>query len=403
MTRAASAGLVLALVALTWGLLHVAWYRHGQLVDYGVYSRYGNAIVHRHEVPYRDFELEYPPGALPVFVVPALLDGLDYNDVFQGVMAVCAALAALGVLAVGGRAAGALAAVAPLLLGSVVISRFDLWPAALTVWALAALVRRRTVVSAILLGTAFAAKLWPLAIVPLIAVWVLRTQGGRRSAAWVATATATAAAWFLPFAVIAPGGLGHSFHEQLARPLQVESFGSSILIVLHHFAPTALRVVNSFGSQNVAGSGVAAISVATTVAEIAALVAVWVIYARGGSSEERLVGACAAAVAALLAFGKVFSPQFLIWLIPLVPLVRSIIARVLFGVALVLTQVYFPERYWNIVTGFYRAESVVLLGRNLAVVALFGALLYASQRSTAASRAAASSAVSMRSGARTSA
>ena len=50
---------------LVWGVLHVGWYAHGQITDYGVYQAYGDSIVTHHDVPYRDFSVEYPPAALP--------------------------------------------------------------------------------------------------------------------------------------------------------------------------------------------------------------------------------------------------------------------------------------------------------------------------------------------------
>ena len=53
------------------GVLHVGFYEREQIVDTPVYESYGEAIADG-EVPYRDFAVEYPPGALPVFLVPAL-------------------------------------------------------------------------------------------------------------------------------------------------------------------------------------------------------------------------------------------------------------------------------------------------------------------------------------------
>ncbi len=52
---------------------------------------------------------------------------------------------------------------------------------------------------------------------------------------------------------------------------------------------------------------------------------------------------------AFVAFGKVLSPQFLIWLIPLVPLVVCSAAVGALAAALVLTHLWFPDRYWSYV------------------------------------------------------
>ena len=58
-------------VALCAGLPSV-WQGEATISDVPVYERYGDAIE-RGQVPYRDFTLEYPPGALAVFAVPALV------------------------------------------------------------------------------------------------------------------------------------------------------------------------------------------------------------------------------------------------------------------------------------------------------------------------------------------
>jgi len=371
--------LVLALVACAWGVLHVGWYARDQIVDYGVYQRYGDAVAHDHAVPYRDFAVEYPPAALPVFVVPAWYEGFGYRTAFKGLMAICLAAAALGALAVGGLRAGVLTAVAPLALGSVVVSRFDLWPAALTVLALAALLRGGRTTSAVLLGTAFAAKLWPALLVPLLFVWLFRRIGRGAALKWLLLVAGTAATWFLPFVALSPGGVAHSFHAQLARPLQLESLGSAVLIAAHHVAGTSLHVVGSFGSQNVVGPGADAAAIATTVAGGLALLALYASFARREPSVGDLLRFCAAAVAVAIGFGKVFSPQFLIWLVPLVPLVRGrrgAVASAVFGATLVLTQLWFPYHYWRLADDFALRESWELLARDVLVVALAGILVW---------------------------
>jgi uncharacterized membrane protein len=361
-----------ALVAAVWGALHVGWYGRGQIVDYGVYQHYGDAIEGG-AVPYRDFRLEYPPAALPVFVLPSLLSRFNYQHMFQLEMALCLVAIVLAVFLLAGPAAALLAGLAPLALGSVVLSRFDLWPAALVAWGLVTLLSRRFTLSAVLLGTAVAAKLWPAVLVPFIIVWLFHNYGRRMAATWTGYTALIAAVWFLPFTLLSPNGVGHTFHEQFARPLQIESLGGAILIALHNVFDTPLGRIDSFGSQNLAGPGTHLVATLSTVLGAFALLAVWLLYVRSDASDTTLILYCAAAVATLLAFGKVFSPQFLIWLIPLVVAVRTrraLVAVPLFFLTMILTQLWFPHHYWDLAIGFHRQEVFELVLRDLGVVLL---------------------------------
>jgi hypothetical protein len=387
MTRAGSAALVAVALCVflgSWSLVHHGSLGRGQITDTGLYEEYGDAVA-RGAVPYRDFRLEYPPAAVPMFVLPALGhegDRAAYDRWFDRLMALCGCLGLVGAMLVlralgagGLRTASALGliAISPLLMGSVVLSRFDLWPAALAVLALAALLHERFALSALALGAGIAAKLWPAVLAPLMLTYVWRSRGPRAAAAWAGGVLAVDAAIFLPFAVLSPAGLRASFHAQLARPLQLESLGGALLIALHKIAGTSLHVVTSFGSQNVSGTGAHTAEIATTVVGIAALVSVWVMYARTPVYGERLVTYSAAAVAAVLAFGKVFSPQFVVWLVLLVPLtrgLRGLAAGGLLTAVLVLTQLWFPRHYWPLALDLASPEVWYLLARDLAVVAL---------------------------------
>ena len=399
--------LALSLFIGAWAALHTGFYTRSQIVDTPVYQRYGDAIAHGH-VPYRDFGVEYPPGALPVFVVPALghaeqSDFGSFRQAFEALMWACGALA-LGGMALALRALGAgparstaalgFAALSPLALGSVMLSRFDLWPAALTVAALAALVSRRLRLGCGVLGFAVAVKVYPVVLAPLAIVHVWRERGRREALACLGVLAGVVAACFVPFLALAPGGVWDSVVRQTTRPLQIESLGSGVLLGLHHAFGLAVHWRSSHGSQNLVGSGPDAIGALQTVLQVGALLAVWWLFARGPGGRDELVRASAAAVCAFVALGKVLSPQYLIWLIPLVPLVgasaprhgrrlrrrrdrarRGLQASALLGLALVLTQIWFPFRYWSLVFSFDELSSWLVLLRDAVLLALLAVLL----------------------------
>ena len=115
------------------------------------------------------------------------------------------------------------------------------------------------------------------------------------------------------------------------------------------------------------------------------VVLVWVVFAHSRRDPALLLAASAAAVTAFVAFGKVLSPQFMIWLLPLVPLVAArgaVTAPVLFAAALVATQAWFPSRYWDV----FALERTVwlVLFRDLVLVALFASLVLLIPRARAA-------------------
>src|SRR5438093_4368621 len=187
--RRDAALLGVALLTPVWALLHVSFWGTTKIVDTPLYQRYGDAIL-AGKVPYRDFRLEYPPGALPAFVLPSLGPSDRYDGIFNALMFVCAvalvvavawALTALGRSGFELYAPVVFVALSPLLLGSVFPNRFDLWPAALASASLAAFLADRDRLAAGLLGAASAAKLYPAVLAPLALVYVFRRRGPREA------------------------------------------------------------------------------------------------------------------------------------------------------------------------------------------------------------------------------
>ena len=385
------ATLAAALFLFSFGVLHYGFYVRDNLADTPIYAGYGHTMLHG-GVPYRDFPVEYPPGALPVFALPAVLTPggtyAAYVAAFEWLIALCGAMVAAGAALVLVRrgasrvqvaAALALVGLAPLALGPVVVSRFDLWPAMLTIAALAALLAERRRLALGVLGAAVAAKVYPAVLVGPVVVYIWRRAGRREAAVAASVFVAVLAAFFVPFLVLSPGGLWRSLVGQASRPLQIESLGSGLLIALHHVQGLRVAVETSHGSQNLAGSAPAVVALAQGILQPCAVAFVWLWFMRGPASTERLFRVCAAAVVAFVALGKVLSPQFLVWLLPLVPLLRGrrwLWAGALLAVALILTQLWFPYRYLRLTQQLDPLASSLVLARDLVLLALLAVVVW---------------------------
>jgi hypothetical protein len=120
------------------------------------------------------------------------------------------------------------------------------------------------------------------------------------------------------------------------------------------------------GSKDAVGRLPDVLSVLSSLVVIAAVAWVTWLYVRG--RRDRVLAA-AAAVTAFVAFGKVLSPQYVVWLVPLVPVAGLAASGVLVS-ALALTHAE-----WNHFVKSYAHWGEVLswwvLARDLVLVALF--------------------------------
>jgi hypothetical protein len=327
------------------------------------------------QLPYRDFYFDYPPGAVPAIAIPGWISQAHYQTVFRLEMLVCglaAIAAAFWCLRLVGASrrrlwfAAATIGLAPLALGPVLLNGYDLWPTALTVGAVGLLVAEALTRAGAAIGVGAAVKAFTAVLLPLALL-----RGDRRRT--LAASVAAFAVVCLPAAIVGPGGLRFTFWLEAKRGLHSESLGGSLLVALHH----ARLESRPPGSLDVVGGLARAVAAASTLVEIAAILAVAVFAARAPRSRETMLLACAAAIVAFVAFGKAFSPQYLVWLVPLVPLV-SIPATALLAAAAVVTQLW----VLRIVTPFDPGgPGWVAVVRNLLVVGIYALLLRALFRS----------------------
>ena len=360
------------------------------------YFGYARAWVEG-KAPYVDFQVEYPPGALLLFLLPLLVGGRErYVKSFVTQMAVFDLLALLLVLglaarvAPGRRSAPIAAAAAYLgataLLHPVLYARFDLVPAALVVAALWLLQDERPA-SPFLLGLAAGVKLWPLGLAPL---WLGRayrrsgSQGLLRSTIWIALGFAAPAVLLLPrvgMRIIA----FLEFHRD--RGIQIESTWGALALLLDRIGLGHAMPVFEFGAWDVQCGACSALAVLSVPVLAVAVVVPQLIALRAGAFSENdpggargLAAATAATLGALVA-ARVLSPQYLLWVCPLVAVFGGLLGRVGLVLAAGLTSLVYPVLYPELVdsglTGHGRALAVLVI-RNVLLGVLYALALRAS-------------------------
>ena len=378
-----------ATAIVVWAIpLQLGPYADAVITDIPTYQR---AYLHiaDGQIPYADFSLEYPPLAGALFWLAGALPG-PYGVTFSILMLGCLCATVLGVIALARaigldvrRQTGAafLVALSPLMVGNLVETRFDLALAALVVWTLWAAATERWRLAWGLLAAATLLKLVPLALIPVMILWQRHRVGARRAWAGVGASLAIVAAVMAPFAILSPSGTWDLARYHLDRPLQLEAVGSAYLLGLHALAGIPVTVENSFGSQGLSGDGPAVIAGISTAVLIGLLIAIsWTLWmglhrARGPGDARLFVAAAAATVVSLLVAGKVLSPQFMVWLLPVGFLVAGRYGRAAAGLtvaAMLLTFAYFPHQYWELVALEDLPIGILVL-RDSVLIALLAA------------------------------
>lgn len=377
----------LALLAVTWALTFVAHpWSDESVSDLYVYRSAVTPMLHG-SLPYRDVPFEYPPLAAAAIAVPGLVGTgeHDYRLAFAALTLLLAAGVVLltGALArhTGGdpRRAMVAVALAPLLTGAMIRTHFDLAPVALVLGALLCLCRGRPTVGFVLLGLGVMTKVFPLVVAPVALAWLVARGEGREALRGVAALAATVAAVGALAVAASPGGALDAMRYHVDRPVQVESTPALALRALDAVGAGHISPVKSFRSDGLEDPAGGAVTAVFTLGLLVALGALAWATARGPAPPDarRLVLASLAAVAAFAAFGKVLSPQFLMWVVPLGALALAWgtwTEALLAAAAAALTLAEFPSRYFDLVAG-HGFPLALVAARDLLLVGLVGVAL----------------------------
>jgi len=321
--------------------------------DLYVYRTYATGILDGAR-PYAELGFEYPPLALGPIVLPGL--GAESTSAFAwrfGALMLLAALAVQAAVgALGGRRAAWLCVLLPVLAGALLRTRFDLVPVALLLAGLVLVHRERPTAGLAVLALGTATKLFPLLAAGLVLVLLVTTGRRRDAARGAAVFAAVLGLACLPFA---GDGFLDQFRFHLDRPVQIESTPASVTWALGGAHITGHPVLpDRFKSNGLDGGPADAVTMVFTLVLLGVLATVVVLLRRARGAPGALDRAVLASLLAVVALGKILSPQYLVWLLPLAALawVRGdrAVALLIAGAAL-LTELYFPADYFDLVAG----------------------------------------------------
>lgn len=338
--------------------------------------------------PYRDFLVEYPPAFFLIALPPALLSGgLDgYVLVFKLLMACCLGLAVWCAARYSGLAGRALLpwmGGAVLALGIVTTHRFDAVVAlglCASMWAVS---RHRAVLGGICIGAAVAIKGAPLLFIAPLLMYLF-AERGLLSAVKLLFAAGMVVVISVAPALLSSGlALAEAFTYHRVRPLQIESTFGAMLALSRVLSTKWITVVHSFGSVNLAGRAVAGAGAISSVVMFLGLLFTYAVTwrrVRDASGMNRRMAVMEGIILTALVFmlfGKVFSPQYLTWILPL-----CVSAALLRGgrrahaliLLLVLTQVIYPITYQFVIELRPWAILMVVV-RNLGMTVWAASLL----------------------------
>lgn len=376
----------LALAALALAVVYAVATTVGPFSDitvndlyvYGVYAD----LLHDGRLPYVDFGFEYPPlAAIALWLagVPGL-DDATYAVSFAVLMGACliAAQQLAARLGGGGRDSVTVAwlfVATPVLIGASLRTHFDALPVAIALGGLLALSTDRHALGFALLGAGTMTKLFPGLLAVIALAWLAFGRGQWRAALrGGAIFTAVVLAISLP---LAGAGYVDSLEFHLDRPVQIESTAASVLFALGGSDVTGTNLrPDRFKSNGLDGGHADTVEALFLLALVLAL---WsIVWLAGRRADARHMVLCGfAALLAFVTLGKVFSPQYVIWLAPFAALAwvwRSRAVALLVGAAIVLTHVEFPTRYFDLIN----VETDVVLivaARNALLLVALGLLL----------------------------
>ena len=256
---------------------------------------------------------EYPAPAVLIFSLPLLLSYGSYAASYAVLLGLLLIVAA-GLIAWRGPPAAAIAFVLYTLLAGwkFALERYDLVPGLLVLLMAVCAQHRRYAAATLALAAATLLKGFPAILLPALLIAIHHDQGRWRPAYAFLFAGAVAVG-LLPFALLAPDQLLAPLRYAAQRPIHSSSVAGLLLWLTGDFG-AGIRTQFSYGACNVLSAHSNLLSLLSTMLLVLGLGrAAW----RQWHGWDSLPQSALLVLTLLLVTNKVFSPQYVLWLLPL--------------------------------------------------------------------------------------
>jgi hypothetical protein len=335
-------------------------------------------------LPYRDFFMEYPPFSFIFFLLPRIFTA-DYNTygfVFQ-LEVLLSAIVGLFVINNIARRVGQppwklmiIYTIGILAVGPIMAGRFDMFPAIMVLLSVYLFWLDKHEAAWGILALATMTKIYPAIIAPLFLISYIRNRQFRLMRRGIIVFALVSLIVLLPFLVLSPNGLWSFFTYHANRGLQVESIYSSVLLLGYKIGCVNVCSVFNFGSWNIEGPVANTIAAISTGLMLLAMLMIYLFFYKmnkpGKADIFQLGSFSFLAIITTLVTSKVLSPEYLIWLIPFLPLIarKSKVAVVMFAVAGGLSYLLFNPIMYIQLVAFFTNAVIILALRNFLLIAI---------------------------------
>lgn len=282
-------------------------------------------------------------------------------------------------------------AVSVYMLDYFIYDRFDVIVAVILMGACYCYIKDQHLAAIFLVVFGMFAKLYPAIILPLMIVPFLAQRKYVGAVKYLLTAILMSVLFILPFAIMSPDNVWNFLTYHSSRGLQIESVAASFILFFELFGLTSCVTDHSYGSYNITGGISDPVSEVMMLLMIIALLAVYVgffFHCRanedGKGSDTGMLMAVFLAIMAFILFNKVFSAQYVVWvMIAFFPLVLAYDDKVnitssVACILLMLLTMWMVATYDSLLN--HEAYGVcVLLLRNLLFIAMFVYGVYKSE------------------------